>query len=122
MHKILIIDDDHLTLQIYVTRLQSENNEVILCTDSSCALEQLKQKNDLILLDIMMPQIDGVQVLKQIKKGVNKNTPVLIHTNLLSEKTKKDCLENGASEYLIKADFTPNKLLEKIISYLPSSK
>lgn len=118
MAKILIIDDDSISSQIYATKLTSENHEVELSFEGKDALLKIKNKYDLILLDIMIPQVDGRELLKVLKEGVNKNSIVLVHSNLLNEQTKNDCLKNGASEYLIKADYTPNKLIEKIGSYL----
>lgn len=118
MAKILIIDDDTVNIQIYDTKLKAEKYEVVVCESGEEALKKISEKFDLILLDIMMPKIDGVTLLKEIVKSVNKNSVILIHTNLLSEKVKKECLENGAKEYLIKADLTPTLLLAKIKNYL----
>lgn len=118
MAKILIIDDDAMNLQIYITKLQEENYEVNFCSDSECALTQIKDQYNLILLDIMMPKIDGIQLLKQIKKSVNKDCTILIYTNLISPLEKEECLNLGVKEYLIKADFTPTQLVEKIKKYL----
>ena len=93
MSKVLIVDDDVLSTQMYATKLQSGGHEVILSSDGEEALEKIKDTFDLILLDIMMPKIDGVALLKEIKKGVNKQTVILIMTNLISEEVKKECLE-----------------------------
>lgn len=120
MAQILIIDDDMLNSQIYQARLQQENLTADICSDSMRAAEKIREKYDLIILDIMMPGMDGTQVLKNIKDSVNSNSVILVFTNLLSGKIKTECLENGAKEYLLKADFTPNQLVEKIKSYLPS--
>ncbi|MBU2591985.1 MAG: response regulator transcription factor [Patescibacteria group bacterium] len=118
MSKVLIVDDDVLSTQMYATKLQSGGHEVILSSDGEEALEKIKDTFDLILLDIMMPKIDGVALLKEIKKGVNKQTVILIMTNLISEEVKKECLENGATEFLLKADYNPLQLVEKIEQYL----
>ena len=117
MAKILIIDDDLINTKIYATKLQSEGHEVILSPDGESAKKEISQKFDLILLDIMMPKIDGVALLTEIKKGINKTTPVLVHTNLTDEEKKKECLELGAKEFLLKANLTPNQLVEKIRTY-----
>lgn len=118
MAKILLVDDDQLGSQIYSNKLQAEKHEVVLTIDGEQALAKLNEKYDVILLDIMMPKIGGTEVLKQIKEGVNSKTPVLIYTNLLSDTTKQECLKLGAREYLLKADFTPLQLVEKIKTYL----
>lgn len=118
MAKILIIDDDTVNSKLYANKLEAEGHEVTYVPDGELALKKISEKFDLILLDIMMPKIDGVELLKEIKRGVNKGTSVLVHTNLLSEKTKEKCLNIGAKEFLLKADYTPSKLLEKIKNYL----
>lgn len=121
MTRILIADDDQVNSLIYATKLRSENHEVILTADGHSTQQNLEQKFDLILLDIMMPKIDGVALLGQIKKGVNKTTPVLVHTNLIDEAVKKECLDLGAKEFLLKADLTPTELVNKINLYLKNT-
>ncbi|MBU1129959.1 response regulator transcription factor [Patescibacteria group bacterium] len=118
MAKILIVDDDMVNSRIYSTKLQQDQHQVELCPDGQEALEKIKDKFDLILLDIMLPKIDGLGLLKEIKKGINKNTTVLLYTNLISEDAKKEALENGAKEFILKADLNPLELLEKIKTYL----
>jgi len=118
MKKILIVDDDQLNVNMYATKLIGEGYEVVVCSDGQSALEKIKEKFDLILLDVMMPKIGGVEVLKEIKQGVNKGIIVIVNTNLESEETKKECLNNGAKEYILKADYTPLQVLEKIKTYL----
>lgn len=119
MANILIVDDDLVNAQIYAYKLKNEGHQVTTSTDGQSAQKEIAKKFDLILLDIMMPKIDGTVLLAEIKKGTNKDTPVLVHTNLLSESIKEKCLKNlGAREYLIKADLTPTQLVEKIEGYL----
>lgn len=118
MAKILIIDDDALGLQIYLNKLTVEGHTVELVTDGEQALAKLAGKYDLIILDIMLPRLGGVELLSSIKKGVNAITPVLIHTNLISEETKEQCMALGAKEYLLKVDLTPSDLVAKINTYL----
>ena len=119
MANILIVDDDLVNAQIYAYKLKSEGHQVTLSPDGQSAEKEIAKKFDLILLDIMMPKIDGTVILAEIKKGTNKDTPVLVHTNFLSEPIKEKCLkELGAREYLIKADLTPTQLVEKIEGYL----
>jgi len=116
--KILIVDDDTVNARLYANNLKTEGHEIALCLNGQEALDKIGERFDLILLDIMMPRMDGISVLKEIKRGVNKNTPVLVYTNLISEEVKKEALENGAEEFLLKADFTPLQLLEKVQGYL----
>lgn len=118
MAKILIVDDDQVGSQIYANKLRAEGHEVILASDGKAALEKIKYRFDLILLDIMMPQIGGVEILDEIKKGVNKKTTVVIITNLTSKLVEKECLEKGAREFLLKVNYSPTSLFEKIRGYL----
>lgn len=118
MAKILIVDDDQVNSQIYANKLQAEGHIVILINDGQTALKAIGEKYDLIILDIMMPKVGGLEILKAANKGVNKSTPVLVFTNLLSEQVKKDSLDNGAKEVLLKIDYSPSQLLEKISDYL----
>ncbi len=118
MKKILIVDDDQLNANMYATKLTGEGYEVFVCLEGQSALEKIKEKFDLILLDVMMPKIGGVEVLKEIKQSINKNAIVIVNTNLESEETKKECLDNGAKEYVIKVDYTPLQILEKVKKYL----
>lgn len=118
MKKILIIDDDLLNSQIYTAKLKSEGYVVDLCPESAEALKKIKEKYDLIILDIMMPQTAGTQILKELPEDTKKNTIILINTNLVSEKNKEECLALGAKEYLLKADYTPTQLVDKIKTYL----
>jgi DNA-binding response OmpR family regulator len=103
---------------MYANKLQAETHEVILAADGETALEKIKDKYNLIVLDVMMPKIGGVEVLRTLKSGVNAETIVLVLTNLLSEDVKKQCLEAGAKEFLVKADFSPSALVDKIREYL----
>lgn len=118
MVRILIADDDLVNTKIYATKLKNEGCEVVLSPDGESAKKEICQKFDVILLDIMMPKIDGVVLLDEVKKGINKTTPILVHSNLIDEQTKKQCLQLGAKEFLLKADYTPTEVVEKIKGYL----
>ncbi|OGK53910.1 hypothetical protein A3B56_02105 [Candidatus Roizmanbacteria bacterium RIFCSPLOWO2_01_FULL_45_11] len=118
MGKILIVDDDEVTAKLYVNKLESEGFEVTYVTDGNEALNVIKNKFDLIVLDVMIPKIDGLTLLQKIKTGVNKPTPVLVHTNLLSENVKKQAISLGASDVLFKVDFTPFTFIDTIKKYL----
>ena len=117
MAKILIVDDDLVNSKIYANKLAAEGCEVVVAPDGKSAQKQITQKFDLILLDIMMPKVGGVALLAEIKKSLNSQTPVIVHTNLTGEEIKKQCLDLGAKEFLLKVDLTPNQLMEKIKTY-----
>lgn len=121
MANILIVDDDVINSQLLVNKLTSNGHSVVHATDGEAARANISHKYDLVLLDIMMPKVDGITLLSELKKGVNKNTPILIFTNLFVEETKKKCMEMGATDVLLKADFTPQTIVEKIETYLAKS-
>jgi DNA-binding response OmpR family regulator len=120
--KIMIIEDDYFVMDIYHTKLTQAGFEIIGAKDGLEALKKLqeeKQIPDLILLDIVMPYLGGLEVLEQIKKDKNlKEIPVILLTNL-SQKAEIDRgMGLGAKDYLIKSHFTPSEVLEKINSII----
>jgi len=119
MARILIVDDDVLSTKIYLAKLNNDHHEVVLCQNGQDALAKIITKFDLVLLDIMMPKMDGIALLKEIQKGPNRLTPVLVYTNLISKEVKQEALANGAKEFLLKADYSPAQILAKFDQYLP---
>jgi DNA-binding response OmpR family regulator len=117
---ILLAEDDAFVSDIYYTKLTSEGYNVILAPDGRMAIEELKKDiPDLILLDIMMPYMDGMEVLEELKKNEQwKGIPVLLLTNLSEKENVKKALELGAQDYLIKSHFTPSEILTKIQTLL----
>lgn len=104
MKKILAVDDTEIILDIIKLQLEKEGYEVQTCSDPKMAMQTLtEEKFDLILLDIMMPVINGLEVLKFIKQqDINRFTPVVMLTAKDDMNSVKDCLTNGALEYLTK--------------------
>lgn len=120
--KIMIVEDDYFVMDIYNLKLTQEGFEVIGAKDGAEALKKLKEENfipDLILLDILIPYINGMEVLAEIKKIEKlKETPVVLLSNL-SQKEEVDAgMKLGANGYIIKSHFTPSEVLEKIKSFL----
>jgi DNA-binding response OmpR family regulator len=117
---ILLAEDDAFVSDIYYTKLTNEGYNVILAPDGRVAIDEIKKSiPDLILLDIMMPYMDGMEVLDELKNNDEwKNIPVLLLTNLSEKENVKKALELGAQDYLIKSHFTPSEILEKIQALL----
>jgi CheY-like chemotaxis protein len=117
--KILIVEDDAFVMDIYRTKLSQEGYEIIEAQNGIEAMEKLKEvKPDLILLDIIMPYMDGIEVLKKIKKEENlKTIPIVLLTNLSQKEDISEALGLGANDYLIKSHFTPSEVLEKVKIY-----
>lgn len=104
MARILIADDDPRNIRLLDFRLKSVGHEVIFATDGGEALEvTTKEKPDLVLLDIMMPVMDGFQVLRKLKsQEETKNIPVIMLTSKMQEKDIVFGLEAGAMDYVTK--------------------
>ncbi|MBI4137615.1 response regulator transcription factor [Candidatus Roizmanbacteria bacterium] len=118
MARILLVDDDLVNSQLYSNKLESEGHQVTLIPDGLEAQKQTGTKYDLIMLDVMIPGTDGISLLKEFKSGANKQTPVLMFTNLMNDETKKACEENGANALLYKVDTTPQALIQKIHEFI----
>ena len=113
---ILLVEDDEFLAELYATKLNLEGFEVSLASDGEKGLKLIKEENpDLVLLDIIMPKMDGFEVLKQIKSDKKtKSIPVILLTNLSQKDEVKKGLELGAVDYLIKAHFMPSEVVKKI--------
>ena len=113
---ILLVEDDEFLAELYATKLKLENYEVALATDGEKGLKMIKEKKpDLILLDIILPKMDGFEILKAIKNEKElKDIPVILLTNLSQKDEVKKGLDLGANDYLIKAHFMPSEVVKKI--------
>lgn len=115
--KILLVDDDSLIIRMYQTKLTKDGYEILLAFNGEEAIIKAKKdKPDLILLDLMMPKMNGVETLEQLKKdSTTKNIPVVILTNL---EDKKDDVEKakkmGALGYWVKAEIDLKNLSSKV--------
>jgi len=118
--KILIVEDDSFVLDIYQTKLTQEGFEVIAAANGMEALGKLeKEKPDLILLDIIMPYVDGLEVLKKVRSMDQlKDVPIILLANLSQKEEVDQGMTLGANDYLIKSHFTPSEVLKKINKYL----
>lgn len=114
---ILIVEDDIFIQGLEATRLKKDGFEVITASDGNDALSILSSKKqiDIILLDLMLPGIDGFAVLEKIRKeGMYKETPVIVFSNLSEEKDMNRAKELGASEFFVKSNFTLDEISDKI--------
>jgi DNA-binding response OmpR family regulator len=119
MKKILIIEDEVILAEMYKEKLEKEGFEVFATSEIGEGIEiAKKEKPDLILLDILLPRENGVSFLEKIKKEGIKDIPVVAFSNYDDPGTKKRAFELGVKEYLIKTNYTPGEIVEKIKNYL----
>lgn len=113
---IILVEDDEFLAELYATKLSLEGFEVMLATDGEKGFKLIKEKKPaLILLDIILPKLDGFEVLKKVKEDETiKNIPVILLTNLSQKDEVKKGLNLGAEDYLIKAHFMPSEVVKKI--------
>jgi len=122
--KILLIEDDNFLVEMYTTKFELEGFEVASAEDGQKGLEMVKrEKPDIILLDILMPKMDGFAVLDALKKdNATSGIPVILLTNLGQKDDVKKGFEKGAVGYLIKAHFMPSEVVDKIKKILKEHK
>lgn len=113
---ILLVEDDEFLAELYATKLNLEGFEVLLASDGEKGLKMIKEsKPDLVLLDIILPKMDGFEVLANAKQDPEASKiPVILLTNLSQKDEVKKGLELGAKDYLIKAHFMPSEVVKKI--------
>lgn len=120
--KVLVIEDDQMLVEMYKDKLKLEGYRVITATDGKKALIRMKEGADIILLDILMPGLNGFEVLKKIKSTPEtKDIPVIVFTNLGSNLTDNDknfAISLGATDYMIKSLNTPDEVVERIETLL----
>ena len=119
--KILVAEDEQDARMIYIDILTSVGYEVDGAKDGKDALLKMgKKKYDLALLDIIMPNLDGIAALKEIKTNPDKygNMPIYMLTNIGSDVAIENAVSIGASGYILKSDTDPNELVDLVKSAL----
>jgi DNA-binding response OmpR family regulator len=116
MVKIAIIEDEAAIAQMYELELTAAGYEVALAANGKLGLELCKKmRPDMILLDLMMPEMDGREMLKQLRAtDWGKKTLVMALTNLSQQEAKLELGNSGFDDYAVKAYYTPRQLTEKI--------
>lgn len=114
--KILVIEDDETLRNVLEDKLIQENFSVLLAKDGEEGLSAaIKNKPDLILLDIIMPKMDGVVMLKKLREDKSGRTiPVILLTNDGNPEHMRETLKANATDYLIKADWKLEDVIKKI--------
>lgn len=124
-YKILIVDDDNFMLDMYAVKFKERNFNVSAHIDSKKAIEKLREgySPDVVLFDIIMPDIDGFEFLEIIKKEKLTEGAVLIAlSNQWKEEEIKKVRELGIDDYIIKANTIPSEVLSKVEDIIKSHK
>ena len=118
--KILIVEDDKFLRDLISQKLAKEGYEVDEAVDGEEGVKMIKEvKPDLVLLDLILPGINGFEVLVKMKEDSSTSSiPVIILSNLGQKEDVEKGLKLGAVDYLIKAHFTPGEIIDKIRAVL----
>lgn len=116
---VLVVEDDKFLSGIYEKKLQIEGYQVGVADNGADGLAQAKRlPPQVILLDILLPKLDGLSVLQELKLNeATKNIPVILLTNLGQKDEMDKGLKLGAADYLIKAHFKPSEVVQRIKKY-----
>lgn len=122
--KILLVEDDEMLHNMYTQKFKKKGYDVLSAYNGAEGVKMAQaEEPDLILLDIIMPKMDGFVALKKIRKSKNiGGTPVIILTNLGQEEDIKKGKELGADDYFIKANHTPAEVVEKVETVIKKKK
>jgi len=116
MKQILLIEDDPFLVEIYTAKLKKAGFQVVAAGDGEEGIRKMKEKTpDLLLLDIVLPSLNGWEILRNIKKDSKlSNVKVVILSNLGEREEIEKGLKLGAVRYLVKAHYTPGEVVEEI--------
>ncbi|MCX6785437.1 MAG: response regulator [Candidatus Komeilibacteria bacterium] len=115
-YNVLLIEDEEMLANMYETKFKNEGYQIRKALDGETGLKMAQEaKPDIILLDIIMPKLDGFSVLKRLKADSKlKNVPVILLTNLGQDEDVKKGQTLGVAGYLVKANLTPIEVVNKV--------
>lgn len=124
--KILLVEDDLLMVRMYQRKFTKEGYDIKVALDGVEGMEAVKgeYRPDIVLLDIMMPRMNGFQFLEGFKKEpANKSVPVVMLTNLIdTNESKKRSFDLGATDYIVKSEVSMEDVVRKIQEILSKPK
>ncbi len=120
MKTVLLIEDDPFLTRMYVKIFELRKYDIKTALDGEIGLVQAKEIHpDIILLDIMMPKLNGIEVLEALKQEPStKDIPVVMLTNLSDQAQRDEALAKGAVKYLVKSELDPDETVEVVASIL----
>jgi len=122
--KILVVEDDQFLRELYDELLKEEGYDIELAADGEEGLNKMSTGGyDLVLLDIMLPKVDGLEILRRLKDKHSEkpNGPVVLLTNLGQDSIIKEGFNLGASGYLIKSSMNPDQVISEVKVFLGKS-
>ncbi len=113
---VLLVDDDLTLREMYEERLKTEGFEIVQATNGSEAIQRAKEKKPaIILLDIMMPKVNGFDVLKMMRADKElKDVPIIVLTALIQDVDRAQGKKLGATDYIVKSETMPGEVIVKI--------
>jgi DNA-binding response OmpR family regulator len=122
--KVLVVDDDMTLHEMYAERLAAEGYEIISAYDGEEALQKVaEEKPDIVLLDIMMPKINGIDVMKRLRaEPETAKIPIILLTALIQEINKIKDMTQDYDGYLVKSETMPGDVIKKIEESLAKAK
>jgi len=123
MAKLLLVEDDLLLVRLYQKKFTQEGHEVVSAANGEEGLVMIeKEQPDLVMLDIMMPKMSGLEMLERIKaNSVTASVPVIILSNVGGEVEQDRALELGAVAYIVKSNNDPAQVTAKVREILQAS-
>lgn len=120
MTKIAIIEDDHTISQMYRMKFESDGYDVQVAENGKIGIKLIEDWSpDLVLLDLMMPEMNGAEALGEIRsKDWGQKVPVIILTNMGKEEAPKELDSLSVSDYIVKAEMTPRQVVDKVKNVL----
>ena len=117
---VLLVEDEDFIRDMYKFKLAKSGLTVIEATDGKMALEKLSgDLPDVVLLDLMMPNVSGIEVLKHLKKqNITPDLPVIVLTNVMDSQIVAEAKELGARDYFVKTDLTPSQVAEGLKRFI----
>ena len=122
-HLVLAVEDDSFLASVHRNKMAKEGFEIVVVGNGKEALDFLeKRKPDIILMDLIMPVMDGFEALKKIKENPQtKDIKVMVLSNLSQEEDRQRVMDMGAIDYIVKANVSFREIVEKVKSYLSAA-
>lgn len=119
--KIVLVEDDIFVSKAYLFFLTNAGFNVVHVDNGNSAVKTInKEKPNIVLLDLIIPGMNGFEVLAKLKKGPDKNIPVIIVSNLGQESDEALCRSLGAADFVIKSNVSLSEVVKKIHTYVES--